>query len=331
MLDTNVELTAPSSIVIGPVMLPRRTTTVVTMRRSADGPPTDFVVTALFDPHVVDAAPVPTPRTPELYRSEPAPDPTTVTLMEPVDATFDTDIELITPTSNVTCLVTLHALDDDVEMTILRVAPTPAVVFVLIAVCDHHIVAAITVPPTTAVLLKNTPPEPTDPEPTTVTLTEPVVAVLDTTPQLMIAESIVTASVMLLTAPNTVKCVARITDMPPPIFVTIALSDTQSLAAHLDPPTRFNELRDASPTHLPTTVTLIEPVVATLVRHVELTTPTPIVTCCVMLPNRLVTVTATRCPELTPAATRLTTPLSENHLVPVAPEPPTRIVLLYTP
>lgn len=203
--------------------------------------------------------------------------------------------------------------------------PTPPAALHATLLSERHPVALTPLPAMRPRSLNDTTPAP--PPPTTVTLCVPVAATFASTVPLTDTPSRVIAAIKLPTIIAVVLQTVRDVLIADAALATMPLLDTHCVAAGGLPPSRILPEYPESPAPEPSTVTLCDDVVATLVLSTELTTCPFIVSAAVRLPPCVITVMLTRSRSDTDADDRTRNALVDPHTVDCKAELPTRSLL----
>ena len=254
------------------------------------------------------------------HPATPRPAPTTVRLADPVAAPFIPRSELDRPLSVDMASVALPCRSPAVIRTAL-VPPSPAPILQRTDVSDSHSLASHPLPP---VRPETDAPATPIPDPTTVTLDDPVAARFAMASPLACVRSADIVSVTLPSRSPTVSAASFVPFSPYPTAHRTDVSDSHPLLSHALLPVRPDADDPASPMLDPATVTLVDPVAATFDMPSKLAIPGSADSAEVVLPCRrpavrlAIRVPASLCP------TWHTTDVSDAHVLASQELPDTR-------
>ena len=162
-------------------------------------------------------------------------------------------------------------------------------------------------------------------EPTTVTLDAPVAGRFTATSELGDAAAIDMADVTLPTRAKTVDITLTVRTLPADGLAITDESATQTVATLVLPPMRCTADHRSAPAFVPTTVTVVAPVIAALVATSALDSDDAYVKVADVLANNSCTVDATSLDAPTPLDGLTTTLVSDRHSVDITIDMPMRM------
>ena len=265
-LPRTTTLTPPASYDKASLVVPAIKPAVIITRRVAEMPLPARHTTLLSDAQSDASHADPPTRPAALDAYVPNPDPLTVTLTLPVLKTF------IRITLETRCAsYDAASLIDPVLMPAVtdtwRVPPVPRAARHITELSDTQSDASHADAPTRPATLDPYNPKP---DPATVTLTLPVPPAFPLTILLSNDASYERTPLNVPARTPIVTPTRRLAVSPMPPLHLMLLSDIQSVASHAEGPMRVTPVTDISPKLDPCTVTLIDPVLATLPRTVVL-------------------------------------------------------------
>lgn len=214
--------------------------------------------------HSVASRPLPPRWAQSVFRCSPKPRPTSVTDIDPVSATFVTPHPVRdNAASNETIRVKLPPNDRARVATAWTVPPVPTTALNRNDVDECHTEASVALPPKRTPALRSHVPALL---PTNVTLVEAVEATFVRTAIDSDTVSNVTADVKLPNDESAVIETVAVVPNPEPLFAVMLVDVAQTVDCDVLPPIRADALPYPTPRLRPTSVTLVDAVVATFVR-----------------------------------------------------------------
>jgi hypothetical protein len=245
--------------------------------------------TDVSDSHSVPSHPV-CPMCPiAVSDTSPSPDPCTVTDADPVPARFCCRDTLTLPASN-DIATELLPLRSPAVIATRRVPGTPCPTRHRTDVSDSHSVPSHPVCPIRPIAVSDTSPSP---DPCIVTDADPVPARFDFRVALKLTTSVEYMALAVPSLSLAVIAIRRVPWIPRPTRHPTDVSDSHSVPSHPVCPIRPIAVSDTSPSPDPCTVTDADPVLALLLRNIELKLPTSIEYASDMLPTFKATVIET--------------------------------------
>jgi hypothetical protein len=309
-----------------PLVLPTCLPTLATIRTLPRTPCPPMHRNDVSDSQLVRSHPVCPVRDPALYPTSPTPRPDKVTLDEPVAAELPTVITLTSVPSPENWPVALPA-DCPTLNDALRLPIAPWLSRHRADVSDAQLVCSQELPPCLPAPDIHTTPIPA---PCIVTLSAPLEAPLLRHAPLNDLPSPEKASLTLPTRKFTLTVAIRLPALPCPTLHRTLVSDIHTVSSHDVCPTRPPiPVVPASPSPAPDIVTLADPVPPRFDCPTTLILPRSTDCDNVVLPTLCPTLIATRPLPLVTSPTKLTTQVSDTHLVTSAAVPDPRIAAVY--